>query len=182
MGKIIVYMCDFCESTFKDPNQIIIINGKVFNGDEKKIYENNEKAVCSNCIKEVLFENNVCNYQNNGKIEIGDTDSEIKETKDIINYDDHVFLYKIENENEEQSLIEYLGHVSKDNFNKLYNKSLIGCYFPLDEKDTTLDFCKNRKIKIIYNVFAGVPQVREFDCITTIDEKYALILKSEMVE
>ena len=51
MGKVTVYQCDYCDSKYELPSQVMTINGRILDGDGTVIYHGSrEKFICHKCI------------------------------------------------------------------------------------------------------------------------------------
>lgn len=154
MGRIVVYLCDICNTQYKDPNDVFIIDGIIYNGNEEIIFKDNKSQIrCKNCFQNKIYNSS---YEINSDFKDDEEEKEIKPK---------VKLQKISDEESELDFINYIGYVTKDSFNKIYNKSLIGCYFPTEEiiEEDLAGYIKEEK-NIIYKVLAGIPQIKKLNC------------------
>lgn len=187
MGKNIsyTYNCDNpkCNKTFKSSKDVMRLDDRIVDGEDQVIFAEGErdKYFCRDCF---------INRITLGKKIITDVcKEEIKEeinSAEVLDCVDKEYttLLKINNEADELTFIQFLGHLSKENFNKLFKKSLVGSYYPVEgNTDIQVNFnnCYNADISVIHTMFAGIPQIK------TVKEAYvddvdgvAFILKSEL--
>jgi len=182
MGRIVVFQCDSCHQEYKIPDQVLIVDGVILNGSDEIIYKDNKKKIiCKNCLVN-LVKNNDCDIEDELE-DMLDSDEDIEEES----LEDKIVLQMINNEKDEMSFINYLGYLTKDAFTKIYEKSLIGCYYPIEEnldeitKSTTncnyLDV-----VPVIYRVLAGIPQIKMLEVNLIKNKKIALINKKLLEE
>lgn len=151
MGKNIIYTysCDSCNIDFSSPDDVLCIEN-ITNGVGDVIFDNLGQMLCKNCLVNIITKNK--------------TDVICTTTSEIINTTscEYKVLHKIDNDQDEAAFIEFLGHLSKENFIKIYNKSLITCYYPTEEEPTSSDLsnCYQTEIKVIYKALAGTPQIK----------------------
>ena len=181
MGKNVIYSysCDKCSKIFKSPKEVMRLDTQLLDGENEMLYDEQEwdKFFCKDCFINRLFgvsKTIVCENK------IIETDQvEINETP-VIEYST---LLKINSEKDELTFINFLGHLSKESFNKLYNKSLIGVYFTVEGcVDVNLNECYSGEIKIIDKMIAGIPQIKTVNAYINDENNIALVSKSLLSE
>jgi hypothetical protein len=168
MGKKIIFECDQCGKEYHSSNQVLILDGIIYNGNDEIIYKDNKKKIiCQSCISKICS----CDTIDNEECVIPQDEVDEQE----LDLADKTVLRKIENIKDEDTFITYLGHITREQFQKSFNKSLIGMYYPTEEEigDININSCCNRNLSVIYKVFAGIPQIKEIECIVYKDKALA---------
>jgi len=170
MGKVIVYKCDYCLETYKYPSEVMSVDGVILDGNDDVIYEGDRlKLICGKCLL--------------SKLELGeeikeeeifdDEREELNETPKEIQV-----LKKISTEKEESEFIGYIGHITRDSFNSVYNKSMLNHYYPIVlEENEIIEpnlFTKSRTVDVIHKVFASIPQVKKMVVLLNESENRAI--------
>jgi len=181
MGKKVVFECDSCHQEYKIPDQVLIVDGVILNGSDEIIYKDTKKKIiCKNCLVN-LVKNNDCDIEDELE-DMLDTDENIEEES----LEDKIVLQIINNEKDETSFINYLGYVTKDAFTKIYSKSLIGCYYPIEESIENITGiignCSLNTVPVIHRVLAGIPQIKMLEVQIVQYRKIALINKKLLEE
>jgi hypothetical protein len=181
MGKNIIYTfsCDKCKKIFKDPKDVMRLKGSIMDGEDETIYieKTDGECFCKECFINRIFKTESKRLVCENNIQITDTIPEEVPTAE------YATLLKIVTEKDELTFIQFLGHVSKENFNKLCNKSLIGAYYPVEEcVEIDLLSCYNSPIQLVYKMFAGIPQIKTVDAYVDDNNNVAFILKSQLEE
>lgn len=179
MGRVIIYTysCDSCKSNFKTPDQVLHLRGELVDGDDNVFYEEQQDTyLCKKCFAEKILK-----YKSGKTCEITNRKIEKIEEKieEIIDNPEYITLRRINDEDDEAEFIQYLGHVSKTNFEKVCNKNLIGCYYPIEDAvDFDICTCDEQQIEVIYTVFAGIPQIKSMVCLVDKQNNLAYINKT----
>jgi len=181
MGRIVVFQCDSCHQEYKIPDQVLIVDGVILNGSDEIIYKDNKKKIiCKNCLVN-LVKNNDCDIEDELE-DMLDSDEDIEQES----LEDKVVLQIINNEKDEASFINYLGYVTKEAFVKIYSKSLIGCYYPIEESieniTSVIGNCSLDMVPVIHRVLAGIPQIKMLEVTLIKNKKIALINKKYLEE
>lgn len=180
MGKNVIYTysCDDCEKNFNTPDEVLSLHGDIKNGEDKIFIDSvveKDKIFCKNCfINKILGQDKkTCNT--NTKQEIVKKEVKIKPVVDF------VVLRKIETIEDENVFIEYLGHLSRENFAQIYKKSLIGCYYPIEDSIDFNVYDSECEIDVIYKAFAGVPQIKKVMAFLT-NQSFAYTDKNNLTD
>ena len=76
MGKIVAYECDLCGTSVKSKNNVIILSGTIFNGEDEIVFDAEDKLmICNNC----LINNIVDTELPNNPTTVNDNLDEIRE-------------------------------------------------------------------------------------------------------
>lgn len=152
MGKNIIYTysCDSCNIDFSSPDDVLCIE-KITNGVGDIVFDDLSQMLCKNCLVNIFTKNKKV-------IDI----VKVVEFSNAIS-DSYKVLRKIDSVDDEDEFITFLGHLSRENFFKIHNKSLIGCYYPTEEEYLTesLSNCYRTEINVIYKALAGIPQLKK---------------------
>jgi hypothetical protein len=179
MGKVTVYQCDSCGSNYKKPSDVITVDGDIYDGDGNIIHNGDKDEItCRKCFQ-ALFELELKEAESNHKskqdVDIIEEDPTLKDLNDCI------LLKKICDEKDESDFIHFIGHVSRDSFEKIYSDSLIKSYYPIDfdsYEDLKIEsFDKEKSISVINKVFASVPQIKQLRALLYDQENLAVINK-----
>jgi len=165
VGKVTIYQCDYCNQNYNSPSQVMSIDGDILDGNDTVIIEESKgKLICIKCLIDKLQ-----------SIKDFIVDETVEE--EIGLPPNWKLLKKISTKKEEEDFINLIGHVSRDSFDKVYNKSLIGHYYPLELDDgeniDVDDFGKKRIVDVIYKVFASIPQVKKMSVLAN-SENFAI--------
>jgi hypothetical protein len=182
MGRVIIYTysCDSCKSNFKHPDQVLHLKGELLDGDDNVFYEEQPDIyVCRKCFAEKILK-----YTKSSKTcEVTPNRKEKEVVEQVVEDISYVTLRRINNEDDENEFIQYLGHVSKDNFKKIYRDELIGTYYPIEEQiDFDVCTCDDQEIDIINKAFAGIPQIKRTVCLVDKQNNLAYIDKSLLLK
>jgi len=188
MGKVTVYQCDYCDSKYELPSQVMTINGRILDGDGTVIYHGSrEKFICHKCISFKIPSSDLISETNNDLNDLSDFEDSNEETDMVFDDEkEYIFLKRISDEKEESEFINVIGHVTRESFNEVYNSSLIGCYYPINPEDEetpdTDSFNDIKKVSIVYKVFASIPQVKELEVILSDDDVDFAIIEKDLLD
>jgi len=164
MGKNIIYTysCDSCKTNFNSPDEVLSLHGDIRNGEEKVILTDSHTIMmglfCKQCFIDKILGRNPEDRTMCANNLINIEQEKIDEI--FVDNSEYITLRKIETIKDEDEFIKELGHVSRDNFKKLYNLSLIGCYYPIEEPCTFKPDTGLCDVTLIYAAFAGIPQTK----------------------
>jgi len=188
MGKVTVYQCDYCDSKYELPSQVMTICGHILDGDGAVIYHGSkEKFICHKCVSFKIPSGDFSDETNDNLNDLSDFENSNEEHMVFDNEKEYIFLKRISDEKEENEFINVIGHVTRESFNDVYNSSLISCYYPINPEDEetpdTDSFNDIKKVSIVYKVFASIPQVKELEVILSDDDgDFAIIEKNVLDE
>lgn len=180
MGKNIIYTysCDNCKADFKSPDDVISVEGKLVNGEGEELFSDvlkNGDILCKKCLIGIINNSLICEIIEDIKDNV--TIKKIEKPKE-----EFITLRRIETLKDEDTFIGHIGHLSRENFEKIYSKSLLGCYYPTDEEFNNMDFIQTCDENVIYKVFAGIPQIKTFKLYFGKDRSLAYANKSILLD
>ena len=150
IAKKTLYSCDLCDFETTNHKNIYILKGQILDGEFNTLHKSDGKMLCESCLLKA-------NTTKETIIELEESDS--------INNKDLIYFKKVINQKDENELIYLLGYTNPDDFRKVYPKSIIGNYYPVDEKypNDITNSDRWEKVSVMFSVIAGVPQIKPID-------------------